>query len=819
MKLSDEQQAIVDSSERNLAVNAFAGTGKSSTLVHYAKKWNKLRKLYLCFNKSVQVEAEKKFREESVDNIQISTAHSLAHQAIRPKGELVASFRLNDLLPMLGETKSNKNFKLYQHAVKLLAMYCNSAVRKIEDIDYAKEVSYRLDADEVILFAEKNYGKVVDRANKIWQSMTDGKIPFTHDYYLKRYQLTEPKLHLHYDMILFDECLPYHIPVLLADGTSKPIGEIVENRLEVKVLSYNTSKGVQEPCKVTNWQKLPNNKPMVKIQVRRTVRLGTNYPKNFVVCTTDHKIWADGKWVPAGEVTPGMIVQIETSAYKTIKYKITDKGKKALCKEMVTNGKAGKIGNIHQTPKGTRLFRRGGNGTGKTEAQEYLLNLLGDEWEPEVTVTHGPGWKENTNGYAKNYKVDIGHEGRKIAIEIDGKSHQTKVGKERDSRKEQFLKERGWKVLRYSNLEIFKNGADIVDELSECADGTHCPAPAIVTLVEPASVNEYYVYDITVENCHNFYANGILVHNCQDANPTMADLVLKQDKCNKVLTGDANQAIYGFREAVDAMKLSGYPTFNITQSFRFPSNIAALANQILDVKRRFDPTLTPFGIKGTPLEHLRPSNGKTVYLGRTNLAILQEAFKIISTSQRPFAYEGSVNSALYTDDGVSIYDVYFLFANKRDKIRNDFIKSFGTWKELLQYVKEMEDFEIGMMVNLIKTYQGGIFSLISELKSHEKPKEEVDLVFSTGHKSKGLEYEQVHVMEDFISRRKVWEFKKKLLPTYPAEKAKRKLQSFFEEINLLYVAATRTMREVYILGDIPRGDQDDPDSDFENDAD
>lgn len=510
MKASDEQQAIIDSSERNLAVNAFAGSGKSTTLVHYAKKWNKLRKLYLCFNKSVQIEAEKKFREEGVDNIQISTAHSLAHQAIRPKGELVASFRLNDLLPMLGETKSSKNFKYYQHAVKLLAMYCNSAVKKIEDIDYAKEVSYKLDADEVILFAEKNYGKIVDRANKIWDAMSDGKIPFTHDYYLKKYQLTEPKLHLHYDLILFDEG--------------------------------------------------------------------------------------------------------------------------------------------------------------------------------------------------------------------------------------------------------------------------------------------------------------------QDANKGMADIFLKQDKCNKVVIGDIFQAIYGWRGAFDILSESGYPTYSITQSFRFPPNIAELANQILDVRRRFNPNTPPFQIKGTPIENLRPSNGKTVYLGRTNLAILQEAFKIISTSQRPFAYEGSVNSALYTDDGVSIYDVYFLFANKRDKIRNDFIKSFGTWKELLQYVKEMEDFEIGMMVNLIKTYQGGIFSLISELKSHEKPKEEVDLVFSTGHKSKGLEYEQVHVMEDFISRRKVWEFKKKLLPTYPAEKAKRKLQSFFEEINLLYVAATRTMREVYILGDIPRGDQDDPDSDFEEET-
>jgi hypothetical protein len=50
------------------------------------------------------------------------------------------------------------------------------------------------------------------------------------------------------------------------------------------------------------------------------------HPTNFVICTIDHKVFADGQWIPAGEVKPGMKVQIETLAQKSQFGKITKKG-------------------------------------------------------------------------------------------------------------------------------------------------------------------------------------------------------------------------------------------------------------------------------------------------------------------------------------------------------------------------------------------------------------------------------------------------------------------------------------------------------------
>lgn len=50
-----------------------------------------------------------------------------------------------------------------------------------------------------------------------------------------------------------DGCMTYDTPVLLSDGTTKPIGEIVEKKLAVEVLSFDETTQTLVPRKVTNW--------------------------------------------------------------------------------------------------------------------------------------------------------------------------------------------------------------------------------------------------------------------------------------------------------------------------------------------------------------------------------------------------------------------------------------------------------------------------------------------------------------------------------------------------------------------------------------
>ena len=82
MKLTEEQHAIINS-EGNIKINAVAGSGKTTTIIEYARTRPKnSRILYLAFNRSVKLEAIKKFEQKGLTNVVVETAHSLAYKKI-----------------------------------------------------------------------------------------------------------------------------------------------------------------------------------------------------------------------------------------------------------------------------------------------------------------------------------------------------------------------------------------------------------------------------------------------------------------------------------------------------------------------------------------------------------------------------------------------------------------------------------------------------------------------------------------------------------------------------------------------------------------
>lgn len=500
MKLSDEQQEVVEYSGENLIVNACAGSGKSTTLLHYCQERPKENKLLLCFNSSVSKEMTAKAKKMGIDNLQVSTAHSLAYRNFpnMKKYTLAQSLKPFDIMKTFNVRSNLVNVMLYKSAADLFTFYCNSDQDKIKDIDYSAimgmsdvygDTEKKTEKKD---FIKKNNDAIVKTAQKIWDSMQEGTLSITHDFYLKHYQLRKPKLP--FSAIVFDEL--------------------------------------------------------------------------------------------------------------------------------------------------------------------------------------------------------------------------------------------------------------------------------------------------------------------QDASKQMLDIFKLQENAKKIGIGDSSQAIYAWRGAVDALNMLDYPKKHLSKSFRFAQNIADIANDVTKCKEFLDKNFVHTKMTGMNKPHIE--NNQTCYLARTNLRLLSKLIEFVDNGGIEFAFEGSINQSIFTQDGVSIYDIYALFAGKREYMKNDFIRAFGSWKEFLEYVDLMEDFELKVLAGLVVKYRGGIFDMLKRIKATETSKKEANVVFSSAHKSKGLEYGKVYLLDDFLQKNDFMDILK-LKADIPEKHIGKtvSLESVNQELNLLYVAVTRTVNELYLSGEIP----------------
>jgi F-box protein, helicase, 18 len=301
-----------------------------------------------------------------------------------------------------------------------------------------------------------------------------------------------------------------------------------------------------------------------------------------------------------------------------------------------------------------------------------------------------------------------------------------------------------------------------------------------------------------IEITHDFYLKKfqlqspvlpfdyILFDEGQDASPAMLDIFLKQAAV-KIIVGDTHQQIYSWRYAVNSLEKTSFKTYNLSHSFRFGANIAHLATAVLFWKDAISET-KPLIIKG--LGAHTDTKTKAV-IGRTNLGLLLKAIEYVTEKKNisKIYFEGNFNSYTYADEGASLYDVLNLQNNKRSAIKDALIKSMGSIKDLEEYIEKTEDAQLSMMLEIVKKYGNDIYDIIKTIRQmhiENDDKEKADMVFSTVHRCKGMEYDTVHLVKDFITEDKV---KRQL---HELDNDEKKINKLNEEINLLYVAITRT---------------------------
>lgn len=304
--------------------------------------------------------------------------------------------------------------------------------------------------------------------------------------------------------------------------------------------------------------------------------------------------------------------------------------------------------------------------------------------------------------------------------------------------------------------------------------------------------HDFYVKKYSNE-CKPLQYDIIMVDEAQDISPAFIDIIngISNSKTHKIVCGDFSQAIYGWRSGVGDFS-NFFPDLNhlsLSNSFRFRQDIADVCNKILNLKN--DYLKINDGIKVSGLG-LNDKHETVAIVARTNSVLLKYIINYLPIIDNIFI-EGGPES-IYYGDGFSLFDILNLFRDKKDNIFNNFIKSFKDFSHLEEYAEAVHAQDLRNMISIVKAYRTSLFEM--KIKITEKSvinKKDADIVFTTVHKAKGLEYDVVKVTdEDFINEQQIIDIKQ------DGDLNSHTINSVSEEINLLYVASSRAKNKLIV---------------------
>lgn len=192
----------------DLVIQAGAGTGKTSTLRMLAETTPRRRGLYVAFNKAIAGDAKRSFPR----NVEAATAHSLAFRAVgyqyreRLDGPRVPARMAAQILGIVGPTHIGDDVPILapQQMARIVmgtvARFARSADREPLAAHVPPVTKFDTPAQRRALAQE-----ILPLARRAWEDLTAtrGRLKFTHDHYLKLWQLSYPVLPC--EFVLFDE--------------------------------------------------------------------------------------------------------------------------------------------------------------------------------------------------------------------------------------------------------------------------------------------------------------------------------------------------------------------------------------------------------------------------------------------------------------------------------------------------------------------------------------------------------------------------------------------------------------------------------------
>lgn len=385
------------------------------------------------------------------------------------------------------------------------------------------------------------------------------------------------------ETVIVDECFPKETLVLTNKGW-KPIGDIVDQKLNVKVASFDFSNSAIEYRPIQHYIKIRRKNDLVTI----------HHASGELVCTDNHEVWSldRGKYVQAKSLNRGekmCLVQKEVQD-STIPKRQEKVLRNELFSEMENETTRNTVQGIHERScKKTQPVNQKTLSNPKGVITEKTVFQTNAETQPEFRPQKSR--KRETN---KNKKGVVAHlergKGRERKINktadnspsktrdkletrtTDKNPHDTEFGippvlqsrhrieETSNCNRSRRFRAQDKKEIRFGQKERFLVTSSRVDRVTVHKQRSRKQA-------KQDGENHPFVYCLEVKKNHNFFAGGLLVSNCQ------------RIKNRKTKTYKATKAIC--RGVPNVHMLSGtpltnrpaelWPTLNILWPKAFPN--------------------------------------------------------------------------------------------------------------------------------------------------------------------------------------------------------------------------------------------------------
>lgn len=719
MDPTDEQQDAIDlfTAGLGLAIEAGAGTGKTSTLKMIGLSTPRAGQ-YVAFNRAIVDEA----RQKMPRNVTASTAHSLAFRSVgrryahrlnsgRQRGDQIARELGIDPLPIrYGDTaKMLQPGFLAGHVMRAITRFCQSDedgpgrhhVAYIDGIDPIEDGRRTFANNDLV---RDHIGPALGLA---WRDVCnpDGRLKFSHDNYLKIWQLGEP--HIAADFILFDEAQDA-APVILAAIEAQRHAQLVF--VGDSCQPAGTLVDVVTDANPTH--------PRVEQRPIEAIREGDRVVSYDVAGAHLHRT---GRGVAGVAVRPfyGELITAKVGAERS-RYtpdhhcvaRIGDAFDGRHVVYLMRRGTSYRVGRASGTY--ASQYRAFGPALrAATERADALWLLSVHETSEEAAVAEALAsyrfgvpmmlFQAAQSRLVSQRAVDdfwlaMGDLTENAAALLT--AHGRDVRFPLWTAGERRLLVRRAATIRACNL---MNGMQLL--------GSNGWLPASVTREPYAGP----VYSLTVDDLHTYIADGVVTHNCQQ--------------------------IYEWRGAVNALQqVPAEARALLTQSFRFGPAIADVANRILG---RLDAELRLRGLDSidSHVETTRTLPLPDCVLTRTNATAMSTVLDYQRQGRAVHLVGGGGEVAAFARAAGELMESGSTWYPD--------LACFSSWNEVVEYVAlDPQGDELALLVKLVDEY--GVDVILAAL-DNMPAEDHAEVVVSTAHKAKGREWATVQLAGDFTN--------------------------------------------------------------------